>query len=516
MTSSIAKSAQTLGREHQSLYGYTFIVEDSMWRLSKEITINVASITELLRPNIADSFLATLAHVAKTASPGHASNYADRFRHFIKNGGSDLTATAFINYKATLNRRTEWYLGALRSFFYKWFELSYPGIGEDVIDLLKGWTLRGCIRGDAVQRRDPRHGPLTQNELIAFNEGAARAFENGLIDVTELAMSLIMSSTGRRSIQIAHMKLVDVELIPSNMDGDPKLIVRIPRAKQHGATFREKFTSFGTTLELWKIVQAQRIRCIQCVEQVVGFAIGKRDRGLLPLFPDLEAIREVASVDELQSLLKSDRLHIVTRQVNNVLKKVVRAGKCCSERTGDLVDITSRRFRYTIGTRAAWQGLGIATIAELLDHSDHQNADVYVKNNPEHVEAIDQAIGSQLEVYAHAFQGKLVDSEEDAVRGADPASRIRYRGSASATCANAGPCAANVPIPCYTCMHFQPWLEGPHEAVYADLIAERTRILDETGDETMASVNDRTITAVAEVIVRCRKRQEELAAEVAS
>ncbi|QQA60855.1 hypothetical protein JC965_24005 [Aeromonas caviae] len=71
-------------------------------------------------------------------------------------------------------------------------------------------------------------------------------------------------------------------------------------------------------------------------------------------------------------------------------------------------------------------------------------------------------------------------------------------------------CGANVPIPCYTCMHFQPWLDGPHEAVYQGLLNERERVKEVTGDIEVAAVLDRSILAVADVIMRCAKRREEL------
>jgi hypothetical protein len=58
-------------------------------------------------------------------------------------------------------------------------------------------------------------------------------------------------------------------------------------------------------------------------------------------------------------------------------------------------------------------------------------------------------------------------------------------------------------------MHFQPWLDGPHEDVYQGLLNERERVKEITGDIQIAAVLDRSI-AVADVIMRCAKRREEL------
>jgi hypothetical protein len=152
-------------------------------------------------------------------------------------------------------------------------------------------------------------------------------------------------------------------------------------------------------------------------------------------------------------------------------------------------------------------------IAELLDHTDTQNVDVYTQNVPEHAHALNKAMALQLAPYAQAFQGVLVDREADAKRGDDPDSRIKFKGQNTATCGQYGFCGANAPIPCYTCQHFQPWLEGPHEEVLADLLQEREQVEQITGDAAMAAVNDRTIFAVINVIQRCDLRRAELARE---
>jgi len=68
-------------------------------------------------------------------------------------------------------------------------------------------------------------------------------------------------------------------------------------------------------------------------------------------------------------------------------------------------------------------------------------------------------------------------------------------------------CSLMAPVACYTCRSFQPWQDGPHEAVRDFLLAERERLLHES-DARIASVNDRTILAIAEVVRQCRERTE--------
>ncbi len=428
-----------------------------------------------------------------------------------KTGATSIETTTLINYRASLDRENEWKLATIRGFLYKWHDLGYPGIGDDVIDLLKSWTLKGNVKGDAVKRLDPNQGPLTDNELTAFNEGVVRAYEQVKITLDELAICLLISHTGRRPKQVAHTKTCDLDGTKMNKKGEPMFLIYIPRAKQRGEVFRDSFKTFAMSLELWTVLSAQRKNSIASVERTLGYELQEADRAALPLFPDLTAFEAGQSVVELRSLLATDHMHLPSAQITAILKKVVTAAGVVSERTGKLLDVVATRFRYTKGTRAAREGFGLMVIAELLDHTDIQNVEVYTKNVPEHAQALNKVMALQLAPYAQAFQGVLVDREADAERGGDLSSRIKFKGENMATCGQYGVCGANAPIPCYTCNHFQPWLDGPHEEVLADLLAERDRVQQITGDAAMAAVNDRTIFAVINVIQRCEERRTELA-----
>lgn len=490
--------------------GYSFLLLDDTWGLDKNYTANPGEVASLLSEPARTGFRKALAFYASNLSGGHSRNIAEYLRHMlISTGADEISETVLINYRANQTPTTEHYLGTIRGFLRRWHQLGYPGISKDVIRLLDGWTLKGNRKGDAVKRMDPIEGPLTDNELQAFNEGAVQAYERNLISLSDLAMCLITSNTGRRPIQISHLCTGDL-LLGKNTKDEPFYLINIPRGKQRNG-FRASFKPFALTEELWTVLSAQSKRAIQQVETCLRFDLQESDRQRVPLFPDLDTVKMVSSPREFRQLLKTDKLHIAIAEITDTLKFVADAADICSERTGEILRINARRFRYTTGTRAAREGFGELVIAELLDHSDTQNAGVYIKNIPEHVKRLDEAVGFQLAPYAQAFAGVLVDSEKDAKRGDDPTSRVRTEeGQGIGTCGEFGFCNANVPIPCYTCMHFQPWLDGPHEEVYHHLLDERERLIEVTGDLQIAAVLDRSILAVAEVIQQCDQRREQL------
>lgn len=490
--------------------GYTFSIEEEVWTLNKDVKINVGSVARLFTEPTRSGFLETLAFFASNYSGTNTKSNSERIKAMLRlTDASEISETVLINYRAMLTPETEWYLGTIRTFLKRWHTLGHPGVSKEVISMLKGWRIKGCMKGESVKRLDPIFGPLTDIELPAFNEGAIQVYERGIISLSELAMSLIASNTGRRSIQISHLRVADV-LRGNNHKGEPYYVLRVPRAKQ-GTGFRKSFRPFATTQELWALVNAQAKFSIRRVEEHLGMQLQDADCQQVPLFLDMKALEMVSSINDFHRLINTDKLHIASAEITRALKRVVTAADVHSERTGEVLHINARRFRYTVGTRAAREGFGELVIAELLDHSDTQNANIYIKNVPEHVKRLDEAVGFQLAPYAQAFAGVLVDSEMDAQRGDDPTSRIRgEEGYSIGTCGEHGFCGANVPIPCYTCMHFQPWLDGPHNQVYQGLLAERERIRSITGDDAIAAVLDPSIIAVAEVIQRCKKRKEEL------
>lgn len=496
--------------------GYFFLLEDNIWTLDKNVKINVGQVAELLSGDVEEGLRRTLAYYASEYSSSHTKNCAERVQHMLRNTEEDeISETMLINYRASLTKATEWYLAVIRGFLKKWYSLGYPGISKQVIRMLEKWRLKGNRKGDAVKRKDPKAGPLTSMELLAFNEGVVQAFEKDSLSLYELSLCLLTSNTGRRPIQITHIRVMDL-VRGKNEDGDFVYRLNVPRAK-HGVGFRTIFKVFAITEELWEILCAQSKNSIERVEENFNIQLQESDRQQVPLFPDFNVVRKCATVVDFRNILKTDKPHISASEVTHVIKEAVRHVKPISERTGEVLAINSRRFRYTIGTRAADEGFGELVIAELLDHTDTQNAGVYVKNTAEQVKRLDEAVGFQLSTYAQAFAGVLVDSEKDASRGDDLTSRIRTEeGRGIGTCGEHGFCNANVPIPCYTCMHFQPWLEGPHHDVYDNLIKERDRLIEVTQDNRTPAVLDRTIVAVAEVIQRCERRREELEAEGAS
>jgi integrase len=496
--------------------GYVFELNNKIWKLSRQHKLNLKWVDQILATDLAHSFLKVLEHYAKKYSASHTNNQCLRFQHFAleryqKRGQclSNVSAEALIGYRATLNREHEYYLGALRGFLRSWLDLGYSGIDENVPNLLNNWRIRGNVKGRAVQTLCPEEGPLSDLEYEALHQKLINEFEKGAINIENLALVQIFMATGRRPAQLADLKVKDFIHVQSQ-DGLQEYLLNVPRRKLRGVHWREQFKPFALSKDignlLSNLIEQNRTRLFALYN-----ISSLPDFDELPLFPKWSIIRTAANgtFKHIELDFKGPEAHHTAHAFKARVDAIVSGLEIPSERIGKRLRVFPTRLRRTIATRAAREGFGELIIAELLDHTDTQNARIYTENVPEHVDAINEAVARQLAPLAQAFAGVVIEKESDAVRGNDPTSRVRSENGNVGICGHYGFCGALAPIACYTCRNFQPWVDGPHKEVLNSLIAERERILEITQDKMMAAINDRTILAVTQVVQICERRRAE-------
>lgn len=441
---------------------------------------------------------------AENKSPDHLMNMFDRFQHLLKCNelGSDkvslITSNVLINYRASLSSKNSWYLGNISGFLKKWHSLGVVGVSDDAIALLKQLRLKGNRKGEAVSTMDPLEGPFSDFEVEALHAAVDSGYKADDINLDDYLLIWLFLALGQRPIQYASLKVCDFGRSVAK-DGATIYSLNVPRAKQREQLSRSVFSQRVLVPQIGE-------KFVQYTEEIRRRFIGiLTDTSLAPLFPTKRSNKNEPNGFEYHRTSKS-----LSVDLKNALSRL----NVISERTGEPLHITATRFRRTLGTRAAMEGHGELVIAELLDHTDTQNVGVYVQATPEIVERIDRAMALHLAPLAQAFAGVIIKTESEARRKDDPASRIcdpRFEPSMKpmGNCGQHGFCGELAPISCYTCRSFQPWLDGPHEAVLNHLISERERLMV-VSDARIASINDRTILAVAEVVRRCEEIKSEM------
>lgn len=470
---------------------------DGVKAVSLDFTFALSFAVELRR-----SLKSVLLWYAENTSASHLQNMHShfvRFTHFLDSSSSGqidaVTSLHILNYKASLPKDNEWYLGSLSGFLRKWHGLGYPGVTDDAISTLKELRIKGNAKGVAVLTMDPLSGPYTSVEWEAIQSALGDAYADGTIDEGPYLLSLLFMAWGQRPSQYAALKVCDISAASSD-DGDVAYTLQMPRAKQRNQHPRMGFKPRALDSQLGRALfkYAESVRA--------QFSALLEDSGQAPMFPYMST----------QELALGYEYHHTGKTLSVVLTRTLDSLKVFSERTKDQLRIMPVRFRRTFGTRLAQEGHGELVIAEMLDHSDTQSVGVYVAAVPEIAARIDKAVAMELAPLAQAFKGRLIHDESEATRGDDPSSRIidlRIDRSMHpmGSCGQHSFCGFAAPVACYICRSFEPWLDGPHEAVLAHLIAKREQLL-KTTDERMASINDRTILAVAKVVQMCQEARE--------
>lgn len=486
--------------------GYAFDPNERHWKLNKDVTISLV-FPHGMDKNTAWGFRATLQRYAEEASARHTRNMETRFKRYLRDtGASSVTPTNLINWRALLGQDEQWQLGGLKGFLLAWHDYGFDGVSKDVVDLLQSWRIQGNEKGAAVASGCPETGPYTDLEIAALLDWANMAVANRTLAFEDYAYLLTLAMTARRPTQIAALRGKD--LIQQTSRGAQQFRLNCPRAKQRGLGFRESFRPLAVIEDLFLVLQQQHRHSVIAVEKAIGAHLGADLAAEVPIFLNGGVLKSVTQVAQIKDILfgaAPDRLHATTNWLAGCLQRCARASTARSERTGEFIRLSATRFRHTRGTKLRREGFGPFVIAELLDHSDIQNVRVYTDNTAQEAVVINELVGAQLAPFAQACLGRLVRSEREAIRGDDPRSRVpNDRQHAVGTCGNYGFCASGYRA-CYTCYHFQPWLDGPHEEVLADLYAEKERVRSAGCANVVVNANDQLILAVEHCVLMCRQ-----------
>ncbi|WP_338509775.1 hypothetical protein VRB50_21720 [Pseudomonas poae] len=194
-----------------SFDGYRCNFADGRWTLNRNITVNIGLARALMSSESYEGLCLTLKFYAANASAAHTQNLFDRYHALLKFGrGEVVTPNLIVRYRRTLESTHEWYLGAIRVLVKQWHRLDYPGLHPELSSFLTDFVLPANRKGEAVKQLDPEKGPLSDIELLGFNDEVVQAYEVGSISITELALSLLASHTGSRPLQLTNTRLEDL------------------------------------------------------------------------------------------------------------------------------------------------------------------------------------------------------------------------------------------------------------------------------------------------------------------
>ena len=396
-------------------------------------------------------------------------------------------------------------LDAYRRWYVFGADQEFEGFEQECATYLVNQVIGGNDKGQAVLSQDPDEGPLRFVEVMALQGRLLAMLQDGTDLLDEILVTWLCLSFG--IYPTAMMFLNEEDLIRTDLpDGAVRYELRIPRLKKRGVGLRDQFHTRPVDARIGELFE-RKIHENRARRWVAVTGHDGR-RFQYPMFPAPRLNSRLIGSDFEEHALRSGK-----GWFGEQLRSFIPCTGLTREDGGPL-HVTARRLRYTFATRLVREGASPAELADALDHTDLQHVMVYFNSRSDAVISIDKALALRLAPVAQLLLGMLIGDESEALRAGDPASRIHFADPVErklrtvGSCGTFGFCGLNAHLACYTCSKFQPWLEGPHEAVLDALIKERDDLLARGADLKIVEANDLTIFAVAAAVVLCRARKQ--------
>ena len=257
-----------LNTPHKSFAGLAFLPSDARWKLRHKYgSVNLAGSCKLIIPDESWCyFKLALARYAQVNKVGTVCSIANTLNMFANRHGADfdiLDEANFISLKQAVGKEREDMLGKLRGFFKFWLETGIGGISREFIEAIYQIKLKGSIKGEAVKSHDPYIGPYTPIELQGIMDGATNAYLKDRLSTLDYVLTILFVQRGSRLNQVKNLRVGDFVL------GREGAKVRMPRGKQRGSGFREEFSTFKISEDLYKLVRVLRKESLELIRNML-------------------------------------------------------------------------------------------------------------------------------------------------------------------------------------------------------------------------------------------------------
>lgn len=334
----------------------------------------------------------------------------------------------------------------LRSL-YGWFvEEEFPFFDEDFFDLyldvLKFGTDDG--KGKDVIMELPNRGPLTLREQHLFRE-AMDSIDTSSLSLTELQGMVALKLgqvLGARDAQVIKLNFEDI-----GKSDNGSFFMNVPRAKQRGHKRNNQYKRRPITKSLFELTITLKHR----YESSLGKQIEDKWPLLCTLTPRTGKPTKLSVTREIfmtRRLAFEDKLSLGFK-------------------------VTNRRLRKTFCTQLIAKGTPLKVVAELMDHTDLQQLEVYYRHTHHVAKKLDDVLKTEAKDVIDAFKGKVISPGQASRSGQQifaptKNQKLHLIGS----CASKTPCSLNPPLSCYGCASLEAFDDVDHKSVVEHFVSE--------------------------------------------
>lgn len=356
--------------------------------------------------------------------------------------------------------------------FYEWgIARGYGDFQRTTLRQLKSIKAPNSLKGHNVRFRHPSKGPFSSDELFQIR----CALQNGKGTDQDRAIMMLHLELGLNPYATIQLTNADFrryeteQLIAYQLD--------VPRIKKRTIHRETKRRPISNTL------------------------------GQL-----LEQLQQGGPEDPLLNWLAPSGPQ---KSLSRAMRRFVKVAGLTSSDTGAMLPISPRRFRTSLATAMAAQGASKFHIAEILDHTDLQSADIYTQTVSSIADLVAKATDSLLQPLVHRFLGKIVDTPEKipeqeisqpqipALAPHLPLPMVNAGGIGSCGKKD-GLCRLLPPLSCYLCPSFVAFRQGPHQEMLDSLLTFLQQNDMMTDDRIKGQLDD-VCLAITEVLEQVRE-----------
>jgi len=348
---------------------------------------------------------------------------------------SDLSegiSRAFLDHsiKHTANKGN--YFSKLRTFYEWGVARQYPDFDHGILLILQSIIAPGNSKGHHVRFRHETKGPLSPDEKLLVSRSliAGKGTDRDRV-IVMLHLELGLNPNSASRLKNQDLKRFQIgDIVEYQLD-----VPRLKKRTAHRETKRRP------------------------ISKKLGELIEKLQQG-------------EAEASLLHWLTNSDP----EEDIRQSMRRFANEADLVSLRTQKKLRLSPRRFRVTLATQMAEEGASKFQIAEVLDHSDLQNVNVYVETASTIADYVEKATDHALKPLVSRFLGKIVDSVETQAFEDIPNQIILAEvphlplplldaggvGLCGRDVRKDGLCRLFPPLSCYLCPSFAALRSGPH------------------------------------------------------
>ncbi|MGL5523611.1 MAG: tyrosine-type recombinase/integrase [Aeromonas veronii] len=330
---------------------------------------------------------------------------------------------------------------------YRWcVEEELPYFDEDFYDYYLASLKFGSDEGKGLDviMELPDRGPLTIKEerifISTLNSVSPETLNtHALQGLVSLKCSQVL---GIRNIQVMKLTFSDLQISDKGV-----LTLRVLRAKQRGKANNDVYKIRPITKTLAILISLLKSR----YEHILG----KKITDDWPVISDYYSI----SGELVKQQIKIAKTSFITNQF------MIAAGLDFK--------VTNRRLRKTFCSRLITKGTPLPVVAELMDHSDLQQLEVYYRQSHKIAEKLEQVLRNEAADIIDMFTGKVVTPDNVSQRGQGIFAPSKHLNIVQiGSCGSATPCSLQPPLSCYNCSSLEAFEDVDHKAVVDTMIEE--------------------------------------------